>query len=1250
MSKRPTDRPSAPKPSPRRRSGPEHGTEPVDVDFPVVGIGASAGGLEACRKLLAAIPDKSGMALILVQHLDPHHESMMAELLASHTTMTVQQATDGMPVEPDHLYIIPPGRDLAVRNGALHLSSPQARHGARLPFDFLLQSLAEAFGMHSVCVILSGTGADGSLGLKAVKEASGLVIVQDPTEAAFDGMPRSAVMTGAVDLVLPVADIPKALADFAQRRALAGSAGRTGAPDREGVDLSGIVDLLRAETAHDFRLYKHGTLQRRIERRMALASIDAHELDRYLDVLKQDPEELQLLAKDLLINVTAFFRDPAVFDYLADEVIPGLVRNQSADQPLRIWVVGCSTGQEAYSLAMLFREQISAAKRNIKLQVFASDVDPEAVASARDGLYPRSIEAEVSPERLARFFTKEEDNYRVSPDLRASVVFTVQDLLADPPFSRLDLVSCRNLLIYLQPEAQARAIALFHFALNEGGLLMLGSAETVGDTEGRYEIVSKKARIYRRIGRSRPGDVAFSIRTADGTGLSVRPGLFRSASQQANLVELCRQLVLDGYAPAAVLINASYECLYFLGPADRYLRIAPGHPTHDLLAMTRDSMRTKLRSAIQQARQNQERVSVYESRRAGDRTEAAVRIDVQPVSSGGAELFLICFVDQPARPETAGASPVADDVERVTALERELTATKTELQSAIRSLEISNEEQKAINEEALSVNEEFQSTNEELLTSKEELQSLNEELSALNGQLQETLEQQRTTSNDLQNVLYSTDVATLFLDPGLKIRFFTPATKALFNIIPGDVGRPLADLNALAPDADLLSDSAKVLQTLTPLEREIEADRGTWYNRRIMPYRTLDNRVEGVVITFIDVTERRRSADALKAAKLEAEQANQAKSRFLAAASHDLRQPLQTLALLQGQLESVVTDERAQKLITLFDQTVIGMSDMLNTLLDLNQIEAGVVRPTIARYPLNDLLMRLHEAFAYGARSQGSSLRVVPCSLPVLTDPKLLEQMLRNLLSNALKYTQKGKVLLGCRRFGGKLRIEVWDNGPGIPEAELQAIFQEYHQIGNPNRHRSLGLGLGLSIVHRLSQLLDHPVSVRSTPGKGSMFGIEVDLASDDAPVPIGKPHAARQTTYDSDAFRDSEILVIEDEPDLSSVLKLQLTSEGYRVKLAADGPAALEMLARKTAAPDILLTDLNLPNGMDGLQTVAQIRRLLKRTVPAVILTGDISVSPLRDIDIPNCLRLNKPVRARELGEAVRRLLADNPPPLGRG
>jgi two-component system, chemotaxis family, CheB/CheR fusion protein len=958
-----------------------------------------------------------------------------------------------------------------------------------------------------------------------------------------------------------------------------------------------IIDLLRTRTAHDFRLYKEGTLRRRIERRMAMAAIETDDIERYLDVLRDDEKELDRLASDLLINVTSFFRDPEVFDVLSDTIIPDLVRNHSIDQPLRVWIAGCSTGEETYSIAMLLREEITAAKREIKLQVFASDVDADAVATAREGLYPETIAADVSPGRLARFFSKDDHGYRILPELRATIVFAVQDVLADPPFSWLDLVSCRNLLIYLRPEAQEKVISFFHFALREGGILLLGNAETIGSSKGRFEIISKTERLYRHIGRTRPGEPGFLFGATDGARLPARAPQAEAPSRQIALAEGCRRLIIESYAPAAVLIDRKLQWLYSLGPTERYLRVPQGYPSYDLLAMVRPHLRIKLRAAIHKANLEKTRVVIPGGRSDHDGKPGSFGIAVQPALIDGEDLLLICFIDDPPpihKRTPAGTSP---NVEQVAELEQQLEATQAELQAAVRSLEISNEEQKAINEEALSVNEEYQSTNEELLTSKEELQSMNEELTALNSQLQETLERQRTTASDLQNILYSADVATIFLDLDLDIRFFTPTTKSLFNIIPTDIGRPLADLNSLAADSDLLIDARTVLQLLSPIEREIQARDGLWYVRRILPYRAQNDGVEGVVITFADITERRRAADALESAKREAQQANIAKSRFLAAASHDLRQPRQALSLMRGVLARKIQDnkkEEALTLVTRLDETSAAMSAMLNTLLDINQLEAGTVHPQFVSFPINDLLQQLWDEFTYHAGAQKLLLRVVGCGLSVYSDPHLLEQMLRNLLSNALKYTKRGKVLLGCRRRGGMLSIEVWDTGVGIAEQDLRVIFDEYHQVDNAARERNLGLGLGLSIVQRLATLLGHPVHVRSQPGRGSVFSIDVSLPPNEVPRTRGSSLTGKNQ-MSVGAHQTGAILVIEDDRQLRELLEVLLSEEGHHPASASDGVAALELLAHRGFKPDLILADYNLPNGMT---VFSSLRRLEKHSI----------------------------------------------------
>jgi two-component system CheB/CheR fusion protein len=1221
--------------SPRLAAASSKSTESNGKPFVVVAVGASAGGLDAFRALLKATPADTGMAFILVQHLDPSHDSLLVNLLSGCTRMPLQQAAQGMPLEPDHVYVIPPGDFLTVQAGLFNVTAPDGARGARLPFNFLLRSLAVDRQDRAVCIVLSGTGTDGTAGLQVIKAAGGLVIVQSDSEAAFDGMPASAIATDQVDLVLPVAEMAAAL--IRRRDGVAQFVQPANARAPESDPFSAIIDLVRQRTPHDFSAYKPGTLTRRIERRMALASIKPADIAIYLRKLEDDPLEIEELGKDLLIHVTSFFRDPKVFDFVTKATMPALV-TAHPDAPTRIWVAGCSTGEEAYSIGILCLEALKTAGITTRPQIFASDIDSSAVAIARDGLYPLSIAKEVSPERLAAYFVQEPGGFRVAADLRAIVVFTVHDLLADPPFSRLDMVCCRNLLIYLGIDAQAKAVSLFQFALRSGGVLLLGKAETAGYAKGQFEPISKDNRVYRQIGIARPGDWGGLFNGADRAFAATRATASAAPSRQAALADLCREQLLANFMPAAALVTSKHECLYLTGGVDSYLSVPLGHPTQDLLAMVPTSVRVKLRLAIRKAGTDNTRVSLD-----GGHIERAGRtlrfkLEVQPVRHGQDTLFLVCFLEKSGEIKSPVGSVLAEGG-REGELERELDATRTELRGAILDLELSGEEQKAINEDALSVNEEFQSTNEELLTSKEELQSLNEELTALNSQLHETLERQRTTSDDLQNVLYSTDLATLFLDRDLRIRFFTPATKLLFSVLPGDVGRPLADLSSHTQDDRLLADAKVVLSGLVPIEQEIEAEDDQWFVRRILPYRAHDGSVEGVVVTYTDITERKHIAGALEEANRVADSANRAKSRFLAVASHDLRQPLQALSLLQGLLAKLVETDRAKSLVSRLDETLAAMAGMLNTLLDINQIEAGTLKVEKAVFPVNDILERLKAEFSYQAKAQGLELIKVRSTLWVESDPRLLEQMIRNMLSNALKYTKQGKVLLGCRRSRDTVRVEVWDSGVGIPESQLGEIFDEYHQIDNAARERSRGLGLGLSIVKRLGDLLNHTVGVKSRPGRGSVFSIKVS-----------RPDSGPTRHLDGRAFisgpvnlvhRMGSILVVDDDPDIRELLKELLEAEGHTVIAAVDGLEALEFLAHRIVQPDVVLSDFNLPGGMSGLEFATQARGALRRQVAIAILTGDISTATLRDIAQQNCVHLSKPVQPHELTRLVQGFLA---------
>ena len=843
------------------------GTEHAD-GVPIVGLGASAGGLQALSDFFRAMPADSGIAFVVIHHADPDHESLMAELLAKHTAMPVALALDRTPVKPNHIYVIPPKRFLDISGGVLRLSEPSQPRGTRLPINFFFRALAEDQQQNAVAVILSGTGSDGAEGIRSIEERGGMVLVQDPKEAAYDGMPRSAIRTGSVDHVLTVKEMPAIIAQYV-RHPYIGNGHVVTVPGKDDeASLSDIITALNAYTPINFNLYKEGTLLRRIERRKALRHIENSR--EYLKLLKEDPEEGSRLCRDLLISVTSFFRDADAFDFLAKNVLHKLVADCLPGHAIRVWVPACATGEEAYSLAMLLIEEISTLRKDVKLQVFASDVDEHALNVARTGVYTDAIKEAVSPERLARFFIREDHTYRVVPELRDTVVFASHNILADAPFSKLDLVSCRNLMIYLNPEAQERLIHMFHFALKDDGVLFLGSSETANGHESYFSAQSKKFRIYRRVGslRKRPFDFPAPQRSYQGAKTTAEPTA--DMVQGARLAELSTKLLLERYAPAAVLINDAMETLFVQGPADRFLMVPVGEASRDILAMAREGMRAQLGSAIREAKQQNTEVS-----RAGAVTRngasVSIKITVHPMGIKEARLYLVTFADQPV----AEPTPSLDDVSKGSAayrqLEEELETTRRDLRNTIHDFELSTEELKAANEETMSMNEEFQSTNEELETSREELQSLNEELTTLNTQLQQKVDDERRVSDDLSNLLASSGIATLFLDRELRIMRFTPAMAELFNLIATDVGRPFSDITGKITDPALMEDARRVVSDLVPKELEVTSATGKWFIRRVLPYKTQSGKIDGVVITFLDVTEIKKIQEAHQRAQRFAE-------------------------------------------------------------------------------------------------------------------------------------------------------------------------------------------------------------------------------------------------------------------------------------------------------------------------------------------------------------------------------------------
>jgi len=835
------------------------------ANFPVVGIGASAGGLAAIEEFLAAMPsgESLGMAFVLVQHLDPDHKSMLLDLVKRYTHMEVAWAEDGMEVRPSCAYVMPPNKDMALVGGRLVLVDPEAPRGQRLPIDYFFRSLAADQRERAVCIVLSGTGSDGTLGLRAIKGEGGMAIAQSPDTAGYDGMPRSAIATGLVDYVLAPADMPEQLLGYVSR-----AFGRAPQPARAtapgGPDLLlEVLHLLRDRSGHDFTHYKTNTLRRRVERRMAVTRIER--MEDYLALLRRDSLEVETLFRELLIGVTNFFRDAPAFEALAAEALPPLVAARAPGDPVRVWVPGCSTGEEAYSIAMLLLEQAGNVKRNVPTQVFATDIDAEAIERARVGVYPSSISADVSPERLARFFVQDGDTYRVAKTVRDCLVFAKQDVTKDPPFSRVDLISCRNLLIYMDGDLQQKLMPLFHYALNPDGYLFLGSSETVGDAADLFAPVDKKWKLFQRRGTVTPRQLlttAMPLRAVAGDGR--RPPL-QEVPLRVRVRDLAERTLLDKHAPACVVINAEGDVLYIHGHTGRFLEPPPGEPSGSLLKMAREGLRLEITAGVRKALAQKETVRYERLRVRTDGGVALVNLIIEPMPGPDAVkgVMLVLFEDVPVTADVVGATaaePIADREQRIADLDRELSAKEEYLRTTVEELETSNEELKSTNEEMQSSNEELQSTNEELETSREELQSVNEELVTVNSELQQKIEELSRANNDMNNMLAGTGIGTLFVDRQLLITRFTTAVTAIMNLIPTDVGRPLNDIAPrLQGDVDLVASVTSVLDTLAPVEMQVESGGGRLYQMRVVPYRTLENVIEGAVLTFVDVTDRRQA-------------------------------------------------------------------------------------------------------------------------------------------------------------------------------------------------------------------------------------------------------------------------------------------------------------------------------------------------------------------------------------------------------
>lgn len=825
--------------------------------FPIIGIGASAGGLEALEQLLANVSDNTGMAYVVIQHLDPTQKGMLPELLQRISKMKVFQVKDRMKVQPNCVYVIPPNKSMSILKGMLYLFEPVEARGMRLPIDFFLCSLADDQQEFAVAIILSGMGSDGSIGIGAIKEKNGIVMAQEPATAKFDSMPRNAINSGFVDVVASPQEIHLRLTEFLAHLPIAKADITVGKDNKSALEK--IIILLRTHTGNDFSLYKKNTIYRRIERRMSVHKI--YQINSYVHFLQKNPKEVDILFKELMIGVTNFFRDPLVWDKLKETIIPEKIDKHKADTTFRAWIPGCSTGEEAFSLAIVFKEVIEemSPNRGFTLQMFATDLDNEAIETARKGIFPINIAADVSPKRLSRFFSKTEEGYRINTEIRETIVFAQHNIIMHPPFTNIDFISCRNLLIYLDPELQKKLLALFFYSLNPEGILLLGTSETLGSQSHLFTTENSGLKFYKR-GSSSLNSELFDFPSSFSRSKMTNYEDMVPDKPNMNIQALVDELMLQQFSPAGVLVNENGDILYISGRTGKYLEPAVGKANLNIFAMLRPGFQNDFAIAFRRVVMKKESVILHHVKIGSNGSTITLNVTIQWVNKPSALLgkVLIVFTDVAPIPEDKGHSKKGKQAlasVREKELEEELQHSREEVQNIMEEMQTSQEELKSTNEELQSTNEELQSTNEELTTSKEEMQSLNEELQTVNAELQSKVDDYSRVNNDMKNLLNSTDIATLFLDKELNIRRYTNQATKIFKLIKGDIGRPFTDQVSHLIYPELAEDAIEVLRTLIFIEKQIPTKDGRWFSTRIMPYRTFDDRIDGLVITFVNITD-----------------------------------------------------------------------------------------------------------------------------------------------------------------------------------------------------------------------------------------------------------------------------------------------------------------------------------------------------------------------------------------------------------
>ena len=1098
------------------------------TSFPVACIGGSAGGLEAFRDLLKNMPDKPGMALVFIMHLAPDYKSMLAQMLARDTKMPVTEAKNNMPVKINHVYVIPPNRNMFMAGGKIRLSSPRDLSSKHMPVDLFFRSLAEEQGNRAIGVILSGTATDGTLGAETIKAESGIVFAQDEESAKYNGMPQSAINAGCVDFVLSPAQIARELVNIAKHpyvsRAL---------PDKieefidvEGKEIEGILNILRVSTGLDFTHYKAATIGRRVSRRMILQKLK--NLKDYLKFLRGNKDEVWALYEDLLINVTSFFREPKVFDALKKQVLPAILKNRIKDQSVRIWVPACSSGEEPYSIAICLLELLGNKADSVPIQIFATDVNENSINKARKGVYGKKIENEITPERLKRFFTKDGNSYKISKQLREICVFSRQNVFGDPLFSNIDLISCRNLLIYLKPVLQKRVFEKIHYALKPNGFLLLGNSESASGYSNLFKALDKKYKIFMK--KYLPGRLGFEFGPkyylADKIDVPQKADIKKIT--ETDITDIADKIVLNEYGPCGVLIDGNMEVVQFRGNTGRYLESASGRPSFNIFKLARKGMLIPLRLAIDKARKTKNTVKRESVDVKHNGRGMRVDITIIPVKSKALkeEFFLALFEEagKAATPKNLQGTrgKYAADENYIESLQKELSETKKYLQSVTEDQESANEEVKTANEEIMSSNEELQSTNEELETAKEELQSSNEELITANEELQNRNAEISQLSNDLINLLTSINIPLVMTGIDLVVRRITPQAEKILNITYSDIGRPISKIKLSVEIPDLDKILLDVIESLHPKTFEIKGAEEKWYSVFIRPYRTTDNKIDGAVATFVDITERRNAQDALRKVNEEIKllnkglekrvrekigELNESQIRLMqadkmaaagvmaAGVAHELNSPLTGLImLLNGYLKE--KDPNGEECRTLKE-----MKNACERMAEIIKNFSVFAKPQTVEYEklnINEAIEECLSFSVYQLEKKNVNIEKNYASyLPKVTGNNgQLQQVVINMITNACDaITGKGKLEIATRAVdvGNKcfVEMEFSDNGCGIKKEYVDKIFDPFFTM----KESAGGTGLGLTIVSKIIRDHNGFILVDSEEGKGSTFKIRLPVS-----------------------------------------------------------------------------------------------------------------------------------------------------------